>query len=70
MTYLEEVPMSFDDYDEETLAITCPDCNAAVTGKCLTPKPGGMGGLMYLPSPHRNRVLAGHGKVPAYIWGE
>lgn len=70
MNYIAEVRLNFDDYDMETLAIKCPDCNAAVTGKCLAPKPGGMGGMIYLPAPHRNRVLLAHQREPESIWGK
>jgi hypothetical protein len=65
-----DLHLDFDNYDDETLSIQCPECNAAVSGKCLAPKPGGMGGMVYLPAPHRNRVLAAHRKEQESIWGQ
>jgi hypothetical protein len=65
-----DLHLDFDNYDDETLSIQCPECNAAVSGKCLAPKPGGMGGMVYLPAPHRSRVLAAHRKEQESIWGQ
>jgi hypothetical protein len=65
---IHEVEIGFDDYDEQTLSIVCPDCRAAITARCLADKPGGMGGKVFLPAPHRNRVVAAH-KEPESIWG-
>jgi hypothetical protein len=62
-------PMYCNDYDEEILAIPCPECGAAASAKCLGPKPGGMGGRMWLPSPHPSRVLAAHDREQGSIWG-
>ena len=64
-----EASVDFDDYDEETLATKCTECNAAVGGKCLAPKQGGMGGMIWLKSPHRSRVLAAHERKEESIWG-
>jgi hypothetical protein len=50
--------IDFNAYDEETLSITCPVCCAAETGRCLQHS---IRGLDYLPAPHRERVLKGHG---------
>jgi len=68
--YISEVTMNFDSYDPETLAIQCPECNAAANGRCLTPKPGGMGGMVWMDAPHRSRVLKAHGSPSESIWGE
>jgi hypothetical protein len=68
VTHIAEVHLNFNDYDDGTLSIKCPECNAAATGRCLAPKPGGMGGMVYLPAPHRNRVLVAHGRGPESIW--
>jgi hypothetical protein len=61
--------MNLDDYDEETLAVICPECCAAVTAKCLERKPGGMGGMIWIDAPHRARVLKAHGKTEDSIRG-
>ena len=70
MMYITDIVMDFDYYDEETLAVTCPECQAAAGARCLEPKPGGMGGSMWMPAPHRNRVLAAHRREQESIWGE
>jgi hypothetical protein len=67
--YIQKVSMNYDNYDEETLSVVCPDCRAAIGAKCLGPKSGGMGGMVWLSSPHRNRVLAAHGREQESIWG-
>lgn len=68
--YIAEIQLNFDDYDEKTLSIKCPECNAAASGKCLEPKSGGMGGRLWLPAPHRSRLLAAHGREVEDIWGK
>jgi len=65
-----EEPLGFDVYDEATLAIVCPVCCAARTGKCLEPKPGGSGGTQYMDEPHPERVAQAHGRKQDSIWGE
>lgn len=44
------------DYTAEILSIVCPECCAAITGKCLVRRPSG--GMEYRKSPHMARVLA------------
>jgi hypothetical protein len=65
---ISEEVLRFDEYDDLTLSIKCPECNAAVGGKCLKPKTGGYGGQAWMKEPHRARVLAAHGKPPDTIW--
>ncbi len=44
-----------DEYTPEVLAVVCPVCCAAITGKCLVHKR--TGGMEYLERPHVNRVI-------------
>jgi hypothetical protein len=44
------------DYTAEILSIVCPECCAAITGKCLVRKP--TGGSEYRAHPHMARVQA------------
>ena len=42
-------------YTPEILAHVCPECCAAITGKCLDRKP--TGGMQYREFPHAARVI-------------
>jgi hypothetical protein len=42
-------------YTPEILAYICPQCFAAITGKCLDRKP--TGGMQYREFPHAARVI-------------
>lgn len=55
-----------DDYDDEVLAVVCPECKASVGAKCLVLKAGGMGGKMWRSAPHRIRVAEARQKR---MWG-
>lgn len=47
--------MSEEGYTPEVLAVVCPQCSAAKTGRCLYRRPSG--GSAYLTEPHAIRVL-------------
>jgi hypothetical protein len=45
------------EYDELTLSVVCPVCNAAITGRCLRKK---ICGMEYMNQPHRERYELAH----------
>jgi len=51
--------INYEEYDDETLSVVCPECRAAVSGECLIKKP--TGGMQYSTVPHRARVDLAHG---------